>query len=83
MRSLHAPKAHFDESIALIESGDLATAEARIRSRLADYPRDVNLQALLGALLVKRNRPDEAEALLRQVIAEAPSFAKPHEDMVT
>ena len=81
MRSLHAPKAHFDESIALIEAGDLAAAEARIRSRLADYPRDVNLQALLGALLVKRNRLDEAGALLRQVIAEAPSFAKPHEDL--
>src|SRR6188768_1524379 len=81
MRSLHAPKAHFDESIALIESGDLAAAEARIRSRLADYPRDVNLRALLGALLVKRNRLDEAEPLLRQVIAEAPSFAKPHEDL--
>jgi tetratricopeptide (TPR) repeat protein len=78
---LHAPKAHFDESIALIEAGDLGAAEERIRSRLADYPRDVNLQALLGALLVKRNRLDEADALLRQVIAEAPSFAKPHEDL--
>jgi len=81
MRPLHAPKAHFDESIALIESGDLAAAERRIRSRLADYPRDVNLQALLGALLIKRNRLDEAAVLLRQVIAEAPSFAKPHEDL--
>ena len=81
MRSLHAPKAHFDESIALIESGDLGAAEERIRSRLADYPRDVNLQALLGALLIKRNRLDEAAVLLRQVIAEAPSFAKPHEDL--
>ena len=81
MRPLHAPKAHFDESIALIESGDLAAAEGRIRSRLADYPRDVNLQALLGALLIKRNRLDEAAVLLRQVIAEAPSFAKPHEDL--
>jgi hypothetical protein len=81
MRPLHAPKAHFDESIALIESGELAAAEGRIRSRLADYPRDVNLQALLGALLIKRNRLDEAAVLLRQVIAEAPSFAKPHEDL--
>ena len=81
MRSLHAPKAHFDESIALIEAGDLAAAEARIRSRLADYPRDVNLQALLGALLVKQEPPGRSGVLLRQVIAEAPSFAKPHEDL--
>ena len=81
MRPLHAPKAHFDESIALIESGDLAAAEERIRARLVDYPRDVNLHALLGALLIKRSRLTEADALLRRVIAEAPTFAKPHEDL--
>ena len=81
MRSLAAPKADFDATIALIDAGDLAKAEARARAKLAEYPRDVNLQALLGALLVKLNRGSEADALLRQVIAEAPTFAKPHEDL--
>jgi predicted Zn-dependent protease len=81
MRPLHAPKAHFDESIALIDSGDLITAEARIRSRIDEYPRDVNLHALLGALLIKRSRLSEADTVLRRVIAEAPTFAKPHEDL--
>jgi tetratricopeptide (TPR) repeat protein len=81
MRPLHAPKVHFDESIALIDSGDLAAAEARIRKWLADYPRDVNFQALLGALLIKSKRFSEAEEVLRRVIAEAPTFAKPHEDL--
>ncbi len=37
--------------------------------------------ALLGALLIKLDRRAEAEAKLRQVIAEAPTFAKPHEDL--
>ena len=58
---LLAPKSDFDAAIALINAGDLAGAETRIRARLADYPRDVNMQALLGALLVKLNRAAEAE----------------------
>ena len=81
MRSLAAPKADFDATIALIDAGDLAKAEVRARAKLVEYPRDINLQALLGALLVKLNRGSEADALLRQVIAEAPTFAKPHEDL--
>ena len=81
MRPLLAPKADFDETIALINSGDLAGAEARCRATLERYPRDVNLLALLGALLIKLNRAADAEALLRRVIAEAPTFAKPHEDL--
>ncbi len=81
MRPLLAPKAEFDEAIALINEGRLAAAEARVRGRLADYPRDVNLQALLGAILIKLNRPADADAILREVIAQAPTFAKPHEDL--
>jgi tetratricopeptide (TPR) repeat protein len=78
---LLAPKSDSNAAIALINAGDLVGAEARIRARLADYPRDVNLQALLGALLIKLNRAAEAETLLRQVIEQAPTFARPHEDL--
>ena len=81
MRLLLAPKAVFDETIALINSGDLGAAETRCRSALDDYPRDVNMQALLGALLIKLDRAAEAESKLLQVIAEAPTFAKPQEDL--
>jgi tetratricopeptide (TPR) repeat protein len=79
--ALLAPKSDFHAAIALINAGDLAAAETRIRARIADYPRDVNLQGLLGALLIKLNRAAEAEPLLRQVIEQAPTFAKPHEDL--
>ena len=41
----------------------------------------MNIQALLGALLVKMDRREEAETMLRKVIAAAPTFAKPHEDL--
>ena len=81
MQSLLAPKAVFDQAIALINSGDLGGAESRCRTALAEYPRDVNMLALLGALLIKLDRPEEAESKLRQAIAEAPTFAKPHEDL--
>jgi tetratricopeptide (TPR) repeat protein len=81
MQPLVAPKSVFDQAIALINSGDLAGAEARCRAALAEYPRDVNMRALLGALLIKLERPHDAEAALRQVIADAPTFAKPHEDL--
>jgi tetratricopeptide (TPR) repeat protein len=81
MQSLLAPKAVFEETIALINAGDLAAAEARCRGALDAYPRDVNMRALLGALLIKLNREAEAEKLLMQTIAEAPTFAKPHEDL--
>ena len=81
MHSLLVPKAVFDETIALINSGELAAAETRCRSALEDYPRDVNMLALLGALLIKLDRATEAEAKLLQAIAEAPTFAKPYEDL--
>jgi len=81
MRPLLAPKSIFDETIALIKSGDPAAAETRCRSALDQYPRDVNMLALLGALLIKLDRSAEAESTLRQVIAEAPTFAKPQEDL--
>jgi tetratricopeptide (TPR) repeat protein len=81
LRLLLAPKAIFEQTIALINSGDLVAAETRCRSALDDYPRDVNMQALLGALLIKLDRAAEAESKLLQVIAEAPTFAKPQEDL--
>jgi tetratricopeptide (TPR) repeat protein len=76
-----APKALFNGIIGLINSGETGAAEARCRTALEQYPRDVNILGLLGALLVKLDRREEAEATLRQVIAAAPTFAKPHEDL--
>ena len=81
MRPLLAPKAVFNDAIALINAGDLGAAETRCRAALDDYPRDLNMLGLLGALLIKRDRPADAEAVLARVTAEAPSFAKPHEDL--
>ena len=81
LRPPNAPKSLFNEVIRLIAEGDLGKSEARCRAALEGYPRDVNMMGLLGALLVKMDRREEAEATLRDVIAAAPTFAKPHEDL--
>jgi tetratricopeptide (TPR) repeat protein len=81
MHATGAPRAVFNEAIGLINAGELGAAEARCRIALEKYPADVNMQALLGALLVKMERREEAERTLRAVIAAAPSFAKPAEDL--
>ncbi len=81
MQSQVAPKSVFDQALGLINAGDLAAAETRCRSALERFPQDVNMRALLGALLVKMERSGEAENTLREVVSAAPSFAKPHEDL--
>ena len=81
MRSPLAPKPAFDEIIALIGAGELASAEVLARATLDKYPKDVNVLALLGALYIKLERDAEAEATLRRVLEAAPTFAKPHEDL--
>ena len=77
MQSTAAPRDLFDEAIDLISAGELGAAEFCCREALDRYPGDVNMQALLGALLVKMERRLEAEVQLRKVIEAAPSFAKP------
>jgi tetratricopeptide (TPR) repeat protein len=81
MQATAAPKALFDEAIDLINAGELGAAESCCRDALDRHPGDVNMQALLGALLVKMDRRLEAEVMLRKVIEAAPAFAKPAEDL--
>ena len=74
-------RAPFDRVISLIGAGDSVAAELLCRSVLQADPHDVNMLALLGAILAKMQRMQEAEQVLRQAIAIAPGFAKPHEDL--
>jgi tetratricopeptide (TPR) repeat protein len=75
------PAPQFIEALRLIESGRIADAEQHCRALLDTDPKDVNIRALLGAILLKRNQPAEAERQLRTAIAQAPGFPKPHEDL--
>ncbi len=76
-----APRATFHQAIRLLNGGDAEGAIAVCREALAEDPDDINFTALMGAVLLKSRRLDEAEEQLRRAIALAPSFAKPHEDL--
>ena len=52
-------------------AGDDARAEAYLRRRLANYPTP-DLLARLGALLVRKGRPDEALELVDKALAQHP-----------
>ena len=81
MQTTVAPRALFNEAIGHIKAGRIGAAEACCRRALERHPGDVNMEALLGAVLVKQNRNVEAESTLLKVIEAAPTFAKPAEDL--
>ena len=81
MAQTFASKSALSEAIALINSGHLDKADAICRSAVGRNPDDINMVALLGAILLKSNQITEAEKYLRQAVQLAPSFAKPHEDL--
>jgi tetratricopeptide (TPR) repeat protein len=70
-----------DSVLALARSDRLQDAENLCRDHLAGFPDEVNLVALLGALLTRQGRYDEARKSLERAIELEPRFAKPHEDL--
>lgn len=75
------PRATFNKTIELINTGQIQQALALCRERLHQAPDDISMVALLGATLLKTGKLQEAELQLRRAIELAPSFAKPHEDL--
>lgn len=74
-------RAAFNKVINLINSGRMNAAAAACRGALQREPDDVNMTALLGAILLKAREFTDAENHLRRAIELAPTFAKPHEDL--
>ncbi len=81
MQNQPVSKATFSEIIELVNLGKLVEAEGICNDAINQNPGDVNMLALLGALLIKMNKYVKAEKYLRMVIDIAPTFAKPHEDL--
>ena len=81
MRQIYAPKAVFNEALELVNAGHPRAAERVCREAVERNSKDVNMLGLLGAVLVKMRRLDEAEQVLRRTVRLAPTFAKPHEDL--
>ena len=76
-----SPKAILNQAIGLINSGQIGAAMRVCRDALKTEPDDVNMTALLGAMLLKSRETNLAEKYLRRAIDLAPNFAKPHEDL--
>ena len=76
-----SPRTVLAEAVALAHAGKAGEAMERCRDALKRTPEDVNMTALLGALLLKARETEMAEKFLRRAIELAPDFAKPHEDL--
>ncbi len=79
----HVPiiRAACEQATSLLRAGDLKAAEATCLDALEQYPADTNLLCLLGAVLIRQGRPDEAENALRPAIWQHPEFAAAHEEL--
>jgi tetratricopeptide (TPR) repeat protein len=81
MPSQTASRAQFEEIIELINEGQAEQARQLCHTALQQFPRDVTMLGLMGAICMKTNDNKEAERYLRETLKLAPSFAKPHEDL--
>jgi len=65
----------------LIDDGQILQAEQLCRQVIETEPENINILGVLGAILLKQDKVDEAETYLQRTIELAPTFAKPHEDL--
>ncbi len=70
-----------DGIFRLIKTGQFGPAEEYCRTFLEQSPDDINVLGLLGAILLKLERPDDAKLFLERAIRLEPEFAKPYEDL--
>ena len=81
MNQINETQLTLDGIFRLINSGQFGPAEEYCRLFLEQSPDDINVLGLLGAILLKLERPDDARPILEKAIRLEPEFAKPHEDL--
>ena len=67
--------------MTFLRGGDAVTAEKMCRQALVEFPRDANLLCLLGASMLKQNKPRDAEQTLSRAVSMYPQFARAHETL--
>jgi tetratricopeptide (TPR) repeat protein len=78
---LESAKASFDRAVTFMKAGDAAMAENICRHALNAFPRDANLLSLLGAALIRQERPKDAEHTLTRAVQLFQDFAGAHEGL--
>ena len=81
MNAANNARRGFEKIFDLVNSGQFEQAENSCRSFLVQEPDDINVLGLLGAVLLKLGKSDEAQQILAKTIQLQPEFAKPHEDL--
>ncbi len=66
-----------------LDGGQLDQAEQFCREVIETESENINILGILGAILLKQRKINEAEKTLKRTIDLAPTFAKPHEDLGT
>ncbi|MDJ0711086.1 MAG: sulfotransferase [Woeseiaceae bacterium] len=74
-------KVSFDRAVTFLRAGDAEMAEKICRQTLNEFPRDANLLCLLGAALIKQNRPRDAEHTLSRAANIHSTFSRAHEGL--
>lgn len=76
-----SPRASFDRAMTFLRGGDPAMAENICRQALNAFPRDANLLCLLGAALIKQDKPRDAEHTLTRAAQMFSDFSRAHEGL--
>ncbi|MGI9223950.1 MAG: sulfotransferase [Woeseiaceae bacterium] len=76
-----SPKASFDRATTFLRGGDPILAERICRQALNAFPRDANLLCLLGATLIKQEKPRDAEHTLTRAVQLFGDFSRAHEGL--
>jgi tetratricopeptide (TPR) repeat protein len=76
-----SPKASFERASMFLRAGDFPMAEKICRHALNVFPRDANLLCLLGASLIKQDRPKDAEHPLTRAVQLFSDFSRAHEGL--
>ena len=76
-----SPKASFERASMFLRAGDFPMAEKICRHALNAFPRDANLLCLLGASLIKQDRPKDAEHPLTRAVQLFSDFSRAHEGL--
>ena len=74
-------KASFERAVTFLRAGDAELAEKICRQSLNEFPRDANLLCLLGAALIKQNKPRDAEHTLSRAANIHSTFSRAHEGL--
>lgn len=81
MLDIPGPRNNFDRAITLLKEGNIDDAEKICLDVIEEDASDANFLGLLGAILLKKDEPENAIRYLQKAVKIAPGFAQAHEDL--